>query len=37
MNYAPREKNGGGGVKEKGCYESHNCSVKRLDGEPEAA
>lgn len=26
-----------GGVKEKGCYESHNCLVKRLDGELEAA
>lgn len=30
-------KGGGGGVEERGCNECHNCFVKRLDEEVEAA
>lgn len=35
MNYALMGKSGRGLKKE--CYECHNCFVKRLDGELEAA
>lgn len=36
MNYALMEESGGG-LEERGSYECHNCFVKRLDEEVEAA